>query len=914
MKKILFIYFSLAVLLFSSVGKIAVTKGDVSVLRDGETIAVSSGFELMEKDRIITGTGARAQLVFNDETVVSVGKGSEFLVQEYLFEAGAGPDAQKASFQSVKGAFKTITGQIGKVAPDKFKLATKTATIGIRGTHFLGKISIDGDKIACTHGAISVAAFAGGEPVVVPAGQITTVLSGQMPSPPRKYSATELNEMNEASGSVTQEEEAAPEATTEEGEGEDGTAQAQAEEQDGGEVEVGADEPIETETPPLIAGIPAVPLDSPIPKEILPEIPTKPDYNPDVPSSFIPTLTSDGYPLTYIQASGPIDLYGKEMGVSMGMPDCANGECDLSTDTSWANYFYSSAIRFLRDGTYIAANEDGTGDNLGYETRYDVYPALGFQSFLVENDNSEDAQGYLGQMGTTSGVAMMSTALENYEGYNLEYNLGSDGTEHDYISYDNLGEFAIVTSSTVDPVVSGEMYQSMIYMGKKSSWTDFLAGDIPNHLIYKLLVINNVGYDATTQDFYSSYYNGLETGTDYSNSRVIGNTHNGNVLYVSRANDNGMGWGVVVGQVGGTESILFDGYMNLWAHGEKDENGYYYLDSEANIEGIDNAVIEGELYGSQLQGFGLSLTSGSAPSVFADNPPVNPTSFDATLVAGYRTDDAGAINLDTPLTGTATMSGFTTSKVFVDGSGLLYMGQIGMTLDRDTGDISGTITLGEDRTNPNYSVTIDGSGGTTSAFISDDYFTSILTGATDYYGSSLTPDFASGTAGGFMATHSGFALDDVTWGYWVASYGNGSDIFHHKSAWVAGIDTDASVLASLKSNAEVYTYDGKILGRVYGNGPSGNINSDASWVRIAVDFGSTSPVSGSMAFSVIEYPELVWYANIDSTGSTFDESSGAMLALLSGNANSVVKIGADPYGSTTDAGGLNADLYGSGGT
>jgi|GEM_PF-1428569 len=143
----------LATLTYASVGRITAINGDISVLRASKTIKASSGFALEEKDSIKSTKGSTAQLVFNDNTVITVGSNTTFSVQEYSSDASS----PKARFAIAEGSFKTITGKIGKIAPDKFKMETKTATIGIRGTTLLGKVSSDGElTVACTRGAITV--------------------------------------------------------------------------------------------------------------------------------------------------------------------------------------------------------------------------------------------------------------------------------------------------------------------------------------------------------------------------------------------------------------------------------------------------------------------------------------------------------------------------------------------------------------------------------------------------------------------------------------------------------------------------------------------------------------------------------------------------------------------------------------
>jgi hypothetical protein len=182
----------LATLSYASIGKITVTNGDISVLRASKSLKASSGFALEEKDSIKSTKGSTAQLVFNDNTVITVGSNTTFSVQEYSSDASS----PKAKFAIAEGTFKTITGKIGKIAPDKFKMETKTATIGIRGTTVVGNVAPDGTlTVACTRGAITVTPnVPQGQPTVVPQGQFTKSKGGNV-EPPRQLTPNDLRNL-----------------------------------------------------------------------------------------------------------------------------------------------------------------------------------------------------------------------------------------------------------------------------------------------------------------------------------------------------------------------------------------------------------------------------------------------------------------------------------------------------------------------------------------------------------------------------------------------------------------------------------------------------------------------------------------------------------------------------------------------
>ena len=154
MKTIILTILLLSTHLFASVATITALKGKADIERTGSKAPASLGSTLEEKDNILTQDNTKLQLIFKDETIVSIGKNSNFSISEYLFEDNQAPIAK---FSMLKGAMRTITGHIGDIAPQKFSVTTRTATIGIRGTNFSVVVDDDGSYQAyCTYGAISV--------------------------------------------------------------------------------------------------------------------------------------------------------------------------------------------------------------------------------------------------------------------------------------------------------------------------------------------------------------------------------------------------------------------------------------------------------------------------------------------------------------------------------------------------------------------------------------------------------------------------------------------------------------------------------------------------------------------------------------------------------------------------------------
>lgn len=154
----------------SSVATITALNGKASILRESKSIDATLGAKLKSKDSIITQNDTKVQLIFKDDTIITIGKNSTFSISEYIFDEQNEPIA---TFGLLKGAMRTITGKIGKIAPHKFKVKTKTATIGIRGTNFSIVSRGNVQEVYCTYGSIVL--YIDGNEFVVEMGSYITI-------------------------------------------------------------------------------------------------------------------------------------------------------------------------------------------------------------------------------------------------------------------------------------------------------------------------------------------------------------------------------------------------------------------------------------------------------------------------------------------------------------------------------------------------------------------------------------------------------------------------------------------------------------------------------------------------------------------------------------------------------------------
>ncbi|MEA1918685.1 MAG: FecR family protein [Campylobacterota bacterium] len=151
--RVLFLLFLTLVSLLADIGVVGAFKGSAELIRQGESHALLSGSVLQENDAIITQEDAKVQLIMKDETIITIGPNSHFELDSYIFEDNA---QSTLNLRLQRGFFRAITGKIGKLAPERFKIRTKSATIGIRGTDFAAYVDTQSEYIGCFNGAIHI--------------------------------------------------------------------------------------------------------------------------------------------------------------------------------------------------------------------------------------------------------------------------------------------------------------------------------------------------------------------------------------------------------------------------------------------------------------------------------------------------------------------------------------------------------------------------------------------------------------------------------------------------------------------------------------------------------------------------------------------------------------------------------------
>ena len=136
-KKILIILVFLTVPNLSNANTdfIGVVGAAVGEIKNQNNEILQNGSKIFFGDTIVSKKNANAQILFIDQTVLTLGEDTEMTIDEFIYD----PKNNEGSFvSSVKsGTVKFITGQISKNNPEDLEVKVPAGTLGARGTEFV---------------------------------------------------------------------------------------------------------------------------------------------------------------------------------------------------------------------------------------------------------------------------------------------------------------------------------------------------------------------------------------------------------------------------------------------------------------------------------------------------------------------------------------------------------------------------------------------------------------------------------------------------------------------------------------------------------------------------------------------------------------------------------------------------------
>jgi hypothetical protein len=125
--------------------RVAALRGEVYFITpSGRKIKATpmGAFPLDGGTKIVSGDNSRIQLLLPDETIFTLGPNSNMVIDDYVYDPKT--SAGKFTATIAKGAFRFVSGHVGKTHGFEKKILTAVIAIGIRGTDFKLFVQPDG--------------------------------------------------------------------------------------------------------------------------------------------------------------------------------------------------------------------------------------------------------------------------------------------------------------------------------------------------------------------------------------------------------------------------------------------------------------------------------------------------------------------------------------------------------------------------------------------------------------------------------------------------------------------------------------------------------------------------------------------------------------------------------------------------
>lgn len=172
-------------------GQVAGTIPSGEIQRPSGTQPTAMGVEVLWDDLVTTASSGRARVGLDDGSIINIGSGASVRVVKH--DAAS----QQSSIVLTFGQLRART-KLSKPGAS-FEVRTNTAVIGVIGTDFWVDAQATLTRVIVFEGAVRVTSLDGNREIMVGAGQMVTVPSGQ---PPSAAASASLAEMQEAAGNT----------------------------------------------------------------------------------------------------------------------------------------------------------------------------------------------------------------------------------------------------------------------------------------------------------------------------------------------------------------------------------------------------------------------------------------------------------------------------------------------------------------------------------------------------------------------------------------------------------------------------------------------------------------------------------------------------------------------------------------
>ncbi|MBU2645012.1 FecR domain-containing protein [bacterium] len=174
------------------IGEVARFSGNASATLENKRRPLDEGDAVYEGDLIRTGTATRLLIRMADGAEIVLGDGTTLLIERYRFNTSNQED--QAVLQVKQGVFHSKSGRLASRHPDRFRIKTAFAAIGVKGTEFWGGFWESGVfDVALLQGKGVILTNPGGTVEITTIGWGTSLVDETTaPTPPAPWSKEKL--------------------------------------------------------------------------------------------------------------------------------------------------------------------------------------------------------------------------------------------------------------------------------------------------------------------------------------------------------------------------------------------------------------------------------------------------------------------------------------------------------------------------------------------------------------------------------------------------------------------------------------------------------------------------------------------------------------------------------------------------
>ena len=205
----LFIFIFLPFFVFANeqVGTIGIVIGQADVVNRNIELKIKENIYF--GDIIKTGAQTNLQILFDDETVFTIGENTEIVINEFIYDPNQDNELNKISAEVMQGSLKVVTGLISRENPENLLITLPTGVLATRGTEVQALVKPGQEDIVVLLGPgpnNAAGERAGAVEVSNNQGSVymdqqfsfTSITFNQSPSPPQPAPVALIQEINQS--------------------------------------------------------------------------------------------------------------------------------------------------------------------------------------------------------------------------------------------------------------------------------------------------------------------------------------------------------------------------------------------------------------------------------------------------------------------------------------------------------------------------------------------------------------------------------------------------------------------------------------------------------------------------------------------------------------------------------------------